>query len=302
MLVDLHSHSIHSDGLWTVSQLLQEAERKQIKYYAVTDHDTLEGSIDAFTTNKRLHLFSGVLVAGVEISTRVALSKIHLLTYLPTINIQKDSSFLMNLDKQKRSRYHRMELMVGAANDFGFKISMEEVIKIAQVGVPDADKTTASEILARPHLARLLVQKKYVKSMQEAFDEYLAEGKPLYRKRKNLTIEEWIKEVKKLGGLLIWAHPFHYHNNSLEQFQKALDIMEKLPINGVEFVYNYEKKYILDPTYKQQATAIMTQKIADHDWLITAGGDFHGDSGCLGELSLSEQDIQRFNSALFGIL
>lgn len=294
MNVDLHCHSTNSDGTWSVTQILKEAERKGVKILAVTDHDNFQGSIEA---NQLAPVyFSGKLIPGIEISTRVMNKSLHFLAYFPTFNLDPQSELLQNLEKIRNSRVWRMKEMIKKAKEIGFNVTYEDVLKEVTTGTDGSQQP--SDVISRPHLARVLVNKGYVNSFEEAFDSYIADGKALHIARFTLKFEEWIKQVKDLGGIIIWAHPFEGYHDDFDEFVKYAEYVTEFPIAGIERIYNYKGKYKVSENFIQRGNQYLDKIIYDKQFIITAGGDFHGNVGLLGELDLPEENSNRFLNLL----
>ncbi|MHA2091186.1 MAG: PHP domain-containing protein [Candidatus Kariarchaeaceae archaeon] len=290
MRIDLHCHSTNSDGTWSVEELLKKAEQKAVQGLAITDHDNFQGSLEAHQQVDGL--YSGILIPGIEISTRVKSHELHLLAYFPTFDIPIDHPLLQALEKIRESRIWRMKEMIKKAKKHGFVVSFEEVLAEAAKGIDGTEQP--SDVLSRPHLARVLFSKGYVSSFDEAFDRYLANGKPLYASRFTLKIDKWVKHVKDLGGLVIWAHPFHGHEEEFSKFVSLAKILQQSKIDGVELVYDYKGKYKVSENFITKGKELVAKLIYQHNWIITAGGDFHGNVGKLGELELPEEDWEIF--------
>lgn len=295
MNIDLHSHSTNSDGTWSVEQILREAERKGVRALCISDHDNFRGSLEAYRINDGL--FSGYLVPGIEISAKFEDFKIHMLAYLPTFDIPETHELLRNLEKILNSRVWRMEKMVEKANEMGFEITFEEVLKEVEFG--SGSTKQPMDVISRPHLARAMVKKGLFANTDEVFDKYLNDSGPMYVERFTLKLKEWIDLVHSLGGLAVWAHPFHGHKSSTESFEFYAPRIASHGIDGIELYYNYKKKYVVDEDFLEHNTPLLIKLIKENDLLITAGGDFHGENnGCLGEMDLPEADWDRFVSAL----
>jgi len=295
MNIDLHCHSTNSDGTWSVEEILKEAEKKGVKGLCISDHDNLNGSIEAF--EKAPGLFSGKLVAGIEISTVIHQQKVHLLAYFPTIDLPVSSNLIQNLDKIQNSRVWRMKEMIKKARALGMEVSYEEVLEEAGTGTKGDKQPT--DVLSRPHLARVLIKKGYVKDFDEAFNQYLADGKPIQVDRFTLDFEQWIEQVDELNGIIIWAHPLHGHEEQEDTFQKIANTLKQSSIHGVERIYNYKGKYTISDEFEKWGNEHLDKLIEEQNWLITAGGDFHGNVGVIGELDLPETDWDIFIDQLY---
>jgi len=290
MNIDLHCHSTNSDGTWSVLEILQEAERKKVVGLCISDHDNFKGSLEA--QDLANGIFSGTLIPGIEIATKVLDQSVHLLAYFPSFNLPEDSILFLNLQKIRKSRVWRMKEMLKKAEEKGMNITFDEVLNVAGSGMDGSKQPT--DVLSRPHLARLLVMKGYATSFDEAFKQYLANGKVLHVAKFSLELAEWVDQVKELGGILVWAHPFVGFDNNLEIFANVLDKIGTTDLAGVELVYNYEGKYVVDQAFIDEAKPLVEQMVQDKNLIITSGGDFHGNTGVLGELDLEEEDWHQF--------
>ena len=76
--VDLHSHSRHSDGAWTPTELVNDAHVQGVRVLSLTDHDTVAGQADAIAAGTALGM---AIVTGAEVTTRVGDRSYHLLCY-----------------------------------------------------------------------------------------------------------------------------------------------------------------------------------------------------------------------------
>jgi predicted metal-dependent phosphoesterase TrpH len=245
-LAELHTHSIASDGQYAPEVVAGRCAELGVKVWSLTDHDTLDGCLEAATAAKSHDI---TFIPGVEVSAREGVS-IHVLGYgLDPENDELASFFA----ERKELRETRMERMILATRAAGYDVSIEEVAKIAKGGA-----------MARPHLARALVQKGVMQSVQEVFDELLAEGKPGYVASPYMSVPEAIDLIHQFGGVAILAHPAHYGNDAEipKWIQRdALDGIEvQHPRHGTSDVERYTK-------------------IADSFGVLkTASSDFHGEA------------------------
>lgn len=180
--IDLHIHSTASDGTFSPTEIVNKAlkltEKDSPVVIALTDHDTVAG-IDEFQKAAAKHKDRLTAISGLEISTDYHGVEIHVLGY--NIDIH-NKELLDRLAVCRESRDGRNEKIIQKLQEQGFKISMDEI-------KPDKP----GETIARPHIAKLLMKKKYVSSVQEAFDKYLAEGRCCYVERIMPTPEEAIQ-------------------------------------------------------------------------------------------------------------
>ena len=268
MLFDLHVHTNHSDGIFSPEEVVNLALARNLQGIAITDHDTITGISPAMEYSKRFHDFT--VIPGIEFSTIYNDEEVHILGYF--IN-PFDSSILEITDKLKKSRLNRGINMVKKFNDLGFNITIDEVIE-----------TSGGELIGRPHIARVLINKGYVNSIEEAFNKYLDRGKPAYVERYKLTIEEAISIIKKSGGYAVLAHPGLLKNKSI------IEHCIKSGINGIECIHS--KHNPLDTEYLK----IIARS---NNLIVTAGSDFHGDYlDLLGKYSIDINTLPKFKERI----
>ncbi len=291
MKIDLHCHSVHSDGTDTVREILMAAEKLGIKGLCISDHDNFGGSLEAFQIKKGL--YSGELIPGIEISTRVLGKTVHLLAYLPSFDVL-DNQLFRTLDDLKNERVRRMRKMISLANEHGYAITFEEVLE--EVSGEDGEQPI--DVIGRPHFAKVFIRKGYAKDLEDAFDNFIGDGKPLYAQKISPTYEEWISMVHSIGGLISWAHPLHGHNSDFASFTETADILMKY-VDAIELNYNYDGKYRVSKELQIRGKEYLKGAINNNNLLVTAGGDYHGNVGVLGIVDLAEDDWLSFKRSLF---
>ena len=221
--VDLHSHSHHSDGLWSPREMAQRACDSGVEVWSLTDHDTIAGWDEAEEACNEIGIrfIPGVeITCGVEINSESNKSSSwHLLAYFPEGASDEFQSWISIV---KDSRVPRMLSMLSALKDLGIQISIEDVEKYAE------------GTITRPHLARAMIEKGVVNSIQEAFDKWIGDDCPAFRERPLPSIEEAVKIVKKSGGITSLAHPKHYGITTQELVKRV----KELGIDCLEAVHN----------------------------------------------------------------
>lgn len=247
MAVDLHTHSTMSDGSDPPTRVVELAIDLGLTALALTDHDGL-GGIDAAAEAADGHLD---FIPGVELSVGLDERAAHLLAYW----IAPGTPLAETLDAIQRNRVERNHEMVAALVDLGIDITHEELEAEAKEGV-----------IGRPHIAAVLVRKGVVESIAQAFDEYLAAGRPAYRGRLRLGIEEAIGLTKASGAVAVIAHP-HTIADDAESFGELFERLASLGIEGVECYYSeYDDG--------------LRQRLATHarslGMVPTGGSDYHG--------------------------
>ena len=248
-MIDLHSHTTASDGTYSPQELVDEAVRIGLEILGITDHDTLAGYDEAVPCAAAAQL---PLVCGVELSTKYHRRSVHLLGYF--IRQGPQPEFRKWLEGHQASRRDRNRRLVHSLESHGVEITLDEVQAIG------------GSMAGRPHFARILVQKGYVRNTQEAFDRYLADTAQAYVDRHEPQLAEAIDVITRTGGLPVLAHPVRLaHDNNV--ITRLLDEMVEMGLAGVETYYSDH-----DP----ETTAMYLQLATQRNLAITGGSDFHG--------------------------
>lgn len=217
---------------------------------SITDHDTFAGYFAA----REYAAAQGVdLLCGIELSTKYEGKTVHLLGYFPSAEPSADfAAWLIGLQEKRRDRNRRL---VANLQKLNVEITLEEVEAIG--------KSQAG----RPHFASILLQKKYVKTMQEAFDKYLAENGRAYTEREEVPLEEGIQRMRAAGGVPVMAHPVRLgrrtHQEEIEWITAAVD----MGMLGLEVRHS---------DHDGAAVARYTALAERLGLLTTGGSDYHG--------------------------
>jgi predicted metal-dependent phosphoesterase TrpH len=245
-VIDLHSHTLHSDGDRSPEHLLAEAAAVGITTLSVTDHDTVSGIAECRAAAKR----HGVrLVPGIELSCELHGREIHVLGHF----LDETSPALATLaGGMLQERRERMERMVVKAQAAGFSaVTIERVIA-----------RSGGDNLGRPHLARVLVDCGHATSVKDAFDKFLATGGPLWVDRRRLTIPEAMGIIHGAGGTASVAHP---GANGISRNE-----LKSLADAGLDAVEAYHPEH---PPNQAEAFERWAREL---HMLVTAGSDYHG--------------------------
>ena len=221
--VDLHSHSYHSDGLHSPREMALRAYNSGVRVWSLTDHDTISGWDEAKSACKEIGIR---FLPGVEITCEVEIDSAthnttswHLLAYFPDGASEEFENWLTDV---KESRVPRMMNMLLALQEFDIYITIEEVEKYAE------------GTITRPHLARAMIEKGIVETVQEAFDKWIGDDCPAFRERPLPKIKDAVEMVKKSGGITSLAHPKHYGVETEELIFRV----KELNIDCLEAVHN----------------------------------------------------------------
>ena len=253
--IDLHIHTTASDGTLTPSEVISQALKIKLKAIAITDHDTLAGSKEALQAGipSPLNFLTGVEISAASPSFYAASGSFHLLGY----SIRLDDPALNHaLEKLQQARKNRNPAIIDRLNELGIAITLDEVRREAGEGQ-----------LGRPHIAKLLVKKGFVGSMDQAFDRYLGADGPAYVDKYRIECRKAIELILAAGGIPVLAHPGLLNCKTNDQFDKLIAGLKEMGIQGVEVFY---------PEHTPEQTRLFAELAQRHNLLLTGGTDFHG--------------------------
>ena len=191
-LIDLHTHSNHSDGTEPPAVVVEQAARAGLDVVALTDHDVVSGWDEADRAGQEHGV---VVVPGIEVSCNHERISVHLLAYLPD---GRDRTLLEELSASRASRDGRLRRMVELLAADGYPVTYEEVL-----GVAEKDAS-----LGRPHIADVLVRHGVYGTRDQAFGGVLASSSPYYVAYHVLDPVRMTELVVRAGGVPVMAHPF----------------------------------------------------------------------------------------------
>lgn len=270
---DLHIHTSASDGVLTPEEIIDIAVEIGLQGIAISDHDTVAGLGRAQqyldTTSYSLDF-----IPAIELNTDAGEDEVHILGYF----IDPENVALnQRLQEIRNSRYHRAEQMVSRLQELGLNITFEQVQALAQ-----------GELIARPHIARVLVNNKYATTIRDAFDKYIGRGRPGYVPRYKFLPDEAIELIKNAGGIAVLAHP-----GLIKDENKVIEIINT-GIEGLEVFY---------PEHSPEQIEELLEFARRHRLLITGGSDYHGPGSSesrsnMGAAGVSKQLVKRMYSYL----
>ncbi|ACL75196.1 PHP domain-containing protein [Ruminiclostridium cellulolyticum] len=248
-IIDLHTHSTASDGSMSPAELVRHAKAIGLAAIALTDHDTVDGVEEAINEGKR----SGIeVIPGIEISVRYK-PEMHILGLFP--DCDKYINIRSELYVVKKGRQDRNRKIINRLNELGIEITEDEVKNVAM-----------GDITGRPHIARVLVAKEYVKNINEAFDIYLSKDGLAYFQRFELEPADGIKAIRKSGGIPVIAHPVFLRKN-YNEMDELLGELKGYGLAGIEAYYSENTK---------EDTGNFLRLAIKHGLVVTGGSDFHG--------------------------
>ncbi|CAB4572005.1 MAG: PHP domain-containing protein [Actinobacteria bacterium] len=262
-MIDLHTHTTSSDGTDSPRELVNKAIVQGLEVLGISDHDTTSGWQEA-TESLRGNL---KLALGAEISclTDDGIS-VHMLGLLFDPLHQEMQTVL---EETRDGRLPRMRKMIQKMQAEGFDISIEDVEKAMPAGAT----------MGRPHLADALVNKKIVKSRDEAFTDLLHNESRFYVSHAAPTPIEAVKLIRRAGGVAVIAHPFASRRGQILGVDDFADLVTA-GLNGIEVDHRDH-----NPSERAMLRAIATEL----DLVITGSSDYHG-TGKLNSLAENHTD------------
>jgi predicted metal-dependent phosphoesterase TrpH len=274
----MHSHSNFSDGIYSPLELMEFAEKEKLVIFSITDHDTLEGTEIA---EDLANNYSFLYLTGIEISARYKGLKTEILGYNLDLNKAKIGDKLTYIQEARKRRTLKI---LDKLNSIGFELTLEDIEK--QIGVGSSP--------GRPHFARALLEKKYVKSFNEAFENYLGWGKPGYVQRETLEPAEAIELIHSANGVAVLPHPLLIPIQKISELETYIDILLSWGLDGIEIYYNYSHVTPNIPKKRlKEGLEFMKRYCRKNDLLVTGGTDFHGDIGKLGKVFVPTEVVER---------
>ena len=275
--VDLHTHSLASDGQLPPAEIVRLAEAAQLAAVALTDHDTVDGLAETASAARGFPELK--FVPGIETSARFSGGTMHILG----LGIDAQSPALGRICEELRAaRRERNPQMIARLQELGFDIDMEYILATAgemeQSTVTSRDaqasgalarvgKPVDRQVLGRMHMAHAMRRKGYVSSVQEAFDKYLGEGRPAHVDKERLEPRALIAAILDSGGVAALAHPPQLRYQNRAQFERILRDLIHAGLNGLE-VYHGDHSVAQTRLYLDFARRF--------GLVATGGSDYHG--------------------------
>lgn len=248
-MIDLHLHSTASDGTMTPAQIYKLVLDRGISFFSLTDHDTVAGVPEILSIIDKSRVD---FIPGIEITVTREKGECHLLGY--GIDVDSDSLALL-INHVQTGREHRNRGIIKLFQSMGFDIDYDEILE-----------KSGTQTLGRPHIAAFLKSKGYVRSLQEAFDKYLAVGRPCYLENPGVEFTDAIDTVLKSGGIPVLAHPLSLYL-SWSKLEQQLAEWKNLGLEGIEVYHS---------AFKNRESQRMSGLADKLGFLKTGGSDFHG--------------------------
>lgn len=273
-MIDLHSHTNESDGTCSPEDLIREAVRAGVDTLGITDHDTFKGYDQAvsFAAAAKVEL-----VCGIELSTKLHGSSVHLLGYFLAANGMEDfRAWVLDAQAARRDRNIRL---VARLQELGFDITLEEA------------EARGKGMTGRPHFARIMVEKGYVANLRQAFDDYLDESAKGYVYRREPQFAEGVAHIRRAGGIASLAHPVRVKGD-------VPALIPELCAAGMNAIEAYHSDH------NPADTELYLGLARKYGLMVTGGSDFHGDvkpgvhlgTGCQGNLSIPNDLVEKLHA------
>jgi len=255
---DLHIHSTASDGTRSPRELVSMASDESLSMISLTDHDTLDGIPEAVEASAEMGIN---FIPGIELSVDLEHAGLtaHLLGYFPGTDVEylvEESNALGTaIAFVQGGRSRRNPAILERLEENGIYIGMKSVERIA-----------GGDVVGRPHIAEAMLNAGYVGSIKEAFNRFLAKGKPAYVERDRLSVYRAIDVIQESGGIPVIAHPGYIEMNSSE-IEELFRRMKESGLAGVEAYY---------PTHTEAMTLALLSLADELQLAVTGGTDYHG--------------------------
>ena len=249
MCVDLHIHSIYSDGTAFPSELVKMAVDSGLRGISLTDHDTVDGIDEVIKHGKKNHI---EVISGLEISVIHREFSLHILGY----GINHHHTGLTDwLAKLQHGRTNRNKLIIEKLQQLGLDVTNEELISLSRHGQT-----------GRPHIARLLMDKGVVKTTNDAFKLYLRKGAPAWASRFAYSASQSIEMIHKAGGIAVLAHPGQIASG-LKCLPLLIGELVERGLDGIEIYY---------PGHSDTLQKDLRKLAGKYNLVVTGGSDYHG--------------------------
>lgn len=254
--IDLHVHSVCSDGTYTPEDLVELAVKSDLVAFALTDHDTMDGVDRAINAAENRNI---EVIPGVELSCEYDVSptkkkEIHILGYRPDHHQPEFQDALAAIAQEREDRNRKMCQKLSGA---GYPIDYSSLIS-----------RFGNKIVTRAHFARFLFEKGAIPSIDTAFKKVLSQDGPYFVRRHYLAPKKAIDLIKSAGGIPVLAHPLLY-KLSVSEIRSLIIELKGYGLRGIEAMYS--RNHGTDEAFVRKLSN-------EYGLFITGGSDFHGDN------------------------
>ena len=274
IICDLHTHSTASDGTSSPTEVVKRANAANVKYLALTDHDTVSGIEEALEAAKSLDM---TFIPGIELSTYFNKESIHVLGFFKGDGYKdKDLNDFLNSIKTKRIERAK-KIVENLAKFHDIHITLESIMK------------NGKDTIARPHIAKAIMDAGYDYDKEYIFEHFIGNDCPAYIPSVQIDTKDGVELLKKHGAIVVLAHPVLLKKSS---FQDVL----ALGFDGLEGIY---------PMNSEEDTEKFLNYAKEHNLITSCGSDSHGGEddikhSSLGSMKMDEEWLNKFLTKLKG--
>ncbi|WP_294188253.1 PHP domain-containing protein [uncultured Clostridium sp.] len=261
---DFHTHSICSDGRFTPKEIIKMAEKRNLDYISLTDHDTLTGINEAILEAKKININ---FIPGIELSTEYNGESIHVLGFFNKEDYKnpKLNKFLDDLKEKRITRAYK--IVENLKNLHNIELDINKVL------------ANGKDTIARPHIAKAIIDAGYNYDHEYIFKNFIGNDCPAYIPSTKLSTQDGIKLLKEFNALVFLAHPILVKKTSLKE-------LINLGFDGIEAIY-YRNS--------ETDTTNLINLAKEHNLYISCGSDCHGipndkSHGNVGDVNIPQDD------------
>ncbi len=251
-LIDMHMHTVASDGTDTPEELLNAIRKAGIGMFSVTDHDAVKSCVEL---NALLGEDDPFFVNGVELSCKDAQGKYHILGYAYDLNAAPILDLVAYTHDLRMKKVHKR--LAALKDNYQISFPDEEVEKLLSLNNP-----------GKPHIGNLMVKYGYVENRSEAIEKYLNQIK--IKGSDAIDPKDAIEAICKSGGIAVLAHPIYGNGNQLldeSELVRRIDALMRYGLRGLECYYS---------GFSPKEEKLMLSLADRFDLLVSAGSDYHG--------------------------
>ncbi|NPV44447.1 MAG: PHP domain-containing protein [Firmicutes bacterium] len=249
---DLHLHSTASDGTSSPEEVVRRAGELGFSVISLTDHDSVGGLEQAISMGEKLNV---EVIPGIELSTLHMNEEVHILGYY--IN-WKNGRLKNKLEYFIRARKSRADKMIEKLNSMGINITRERVLELA-----------GSNFVGRPHIARAMLEKGYIKDLSEAFTaDFIGKGGRAYVERHKISPFKAIELILSVKGIPVLAHPGVFKRDEWIKEELIRELVDG-GLMGIEVFY---------PQHSAELTEYYLKVAKKYRLLVSGGSDYHGEN------------------------
>ncbi len=254
-MIDLHVHSLRSDGTMTPTELVDYAIEKGLSAMALTDHDTVAGISEAIGYAGKLKeegITVPEIIPGIELSTDYYGQDVHIVGLYIDYTNPDFEDYLADFVNSREIRNVKVCKML---TDAGMPVDYDEL-----------RQKNEGAVITRAHFAAYLLEKGFVKSKKEAFDRYIGDGRPFHIPREKINPIDAVKMILKAKGIPVLAHPILYGFGK-DKLDTLVASLKEEGLMGIEAVYS---------TYTLADERQIRELANKYHLLLSGGSDFHG--------------------------